>query len=63
MRPTMIQLTIEQEPDYPMDTQYGTITYKKWIELEEKRIKQNPTRITEIRKKKGKLSLWVNKVA
>ena len=56
----LIETTIAAFPNESLDTQYGTIKYKEWLEKEKERFEANG-RIVEIRKNaRGRISLWAN---
>lgn len=50
-------------PKEPIDTQWGEIPYELYLMLERKRILEDPMRVAEIVTRKGKVSLFVNRIA
>jgi len=58
----MIQLTTYSFPGAMLDSQYGEITWNKWLELEKVRIENNPDRTAVIHKRGNKKALWVNNI-
>ena len=57
----MIQHTFCERPEYIMDTQYGRITYRQWLELEAERIRKRPGRVAVIVPQgNGHIALWVD---
>lgn len=58
----MVQLYDSAPKDMEIDTQYGYITYLRWLELEKARIERTPGRVAEIMHLKNAASLFVNRV-
>jgi len=58
----MIQLTMWDNPEKEINTQYGNIPWVIYLDLERRRIEKNPGRTGEVRKMGDLLSLWVNPV-
>ena len=58
----MVGLYVWTDPAEKIDSQYGLISAKEWMGKEVARIKADPARTAEIRKKAGKIALFVNKV-
>lgn len=56
----MVPITEWASPNEIMETQYGVISYERWLLLEAARIKKEPGRTVEIRKRLGKLAIFVD---
>jgi hypothetical protein len=59
----MMELYVFSKPDEEIDTQYGRIPYREFLEKERDRIGGAPGREAEIHWKHGKCALIVNRVA
>lgn len=59
----MSQLYNWSDPNEKVDTQWGIITVREWLDKEANRINSDPKRRAEVLKKAGKLALFVDKVA
>jgi hypothetical protein len=57
-----LQLYRYNDPTAIIDTQYGTITYLRWLEKEKERIEKDSTRTAEIvtATKGGEVALFAN---
>ena len=58
----MIQATIYGVPASMIDSQYGNITWNKWLELEKVRTERNPGRTAVIHTRSKRKALWVNNI-
>ena len=59
----MMQLYEWSDDDEIIESQYGTITCREWIEHEFNRIVSDTNRVAEVREKGHKVTLFVNQVA
>jgi hypothetical protein len=58
---SMLILYRYNDPSVMIDTQYGVVTYLKWLEKEKERIEKDPTRTAEIvTAKGGEVALFAN---
>lgn len=62
MATEMRQLYNWSDPKEIIDCQYGKIAVQEWLDKECNRINADPKRRAEVRKKAGKLALFVDKV-
>lgn len=56
----LVQITEWASPNEIMETQYGVVSYERWLLLEAARIKREPERTVEIRRECGKIALFVD---
>jgi hypothetical protein len=58
----MIQLTIFDDPNKIIKTQYGSIPFCEWLGKEKTRIERDPKRKAKIIQRRMGLALFVNKI-
>jgi len=58
----MIQLTIIDDPNKIIDTQYGSIHFSEWLGQEKTRIEVDPERRAQIRISRKGIALFANQV-
>lgn len=62
----MTQLSVFQQPQMEITTQYGNISWSEYLQKEKDRIERNPMRVAEIRQggmgHLGEIALYVNHV-
>lgn len=56
----LVPITEWGSPNEIMETQYGTISFERWLLLEAARLKREPGRVVEIRKSLGRLALFAD---
>lgn len=59
----MMQLYKPAPKSMEIVTQFGTVTYLRWLELEKARIETDDSRVAELCFMGGTVSLFVNRVA